>query len=97
MTDIGFAEQEVGTLQRRKRNKLLQRAVSSPMSGSGQHRSAAAAWARPKNAGGLIESSEADCLSRARSSPFSAPIYANLFDDEGGKWSSLRLPAVRTG
>lgn len=91
MAYLGFAEQEVGTIQRRKRNNLLQRAVSSPKNGSRQHRSAAAAWARPKCRRldrGAPRRTASPAL-RSRSSPFIAPIYANLFDDEGGKRSSL--------
>ncbi|UWU75403.1 hypothetical protein N2603_36025 [Bradyrhizobium huanghuaihaiense] len=86
MAYLGFDEQEVGTIQRRKRKNLLQRAVSSPR--TDRVNTAPPGLREPdRNASGLIEELRGG-LPLPRSGldrlPFSAPIYVNLFDDEGG-------------
>ncbi|MBR0735153.1 DUF736 family protein [Bradyrhizobium japonicum] len=91
MAYLGCAEQEVRTARRGKRNNLLQRAVSSPKNRSRHRRSAAGFVGLPEMGATWSRHSEQDCP--PRSCPdhpsFNAPIYANLFDDEGCERSSL--------
>ena len=90
MAYLGCAEQEVGTVWRRKRNNLRQRAVSSAEERSREHRPAAVY---------VRAGTESTPLGRGaprRNGVLLAQVptplradYANLFDDEGGEGSSL--------
>ncbi len=88
---LGFDEQEVGTLQRGKRNNLLQKAASSPKDRSRLTRLRRGCVGQAGYRS-LIEGFRGG-LPRPRPGfdhpPFTAPICAYLFDDEGGKRSSF--------
>ena len=92
MAAFGSARQEVEMIQRRKRNEGRQKAISSAQSQPPTNGSSAASMCTD-----AITAISSKCSEEGRDWPwlklddpsFNAPIYANLFDDEGGEGYTL--------